>query len=550
MDICSDQTYKDNGIENQIDDVLNRYLFSKQIFTTESILKGLTNQFVIDKTIDQIKLQPSGKLKLKHIIERYLIKNNISSILTQSDLETVDAILKQSNISLRQLIYLKNNLLESISKDSLINIFKDLLINQPQLDPIIKIYDRLDDQKKINLVDELFGPIETISGQCPLVAIIPSYNNKNTFKNTLKSVFCQNYHNYRVIFIDDQSEHNEIDLIKSFIDDNAYSMKTIIVSQIVRQRQAAGRYIGYHMSYDDEIVLFLDGDDRLMDQNVMDTISTTYNNNNVVLTYGSFVDLLHNKINSIVKGGEEFPPGIIDNKNYRYYRYISCHLRTGYAKLFKNIKLYDLLDTYGQFYHILTDYAEMIPVHEMTTIDKNDLVNPGNKIVKYFEVIKKPLYIYNKDNSLKYLTSYARQNEPDNQYYKQYRIDAAERIRSSKKYKFILKKREKIKPSFSDPTPHTEYYSNIMINYDLDVLIICECESDDRKLLDILHTDKFVYLSGKVVNHSSSMCPIMRASIHQSIQSDDLENIKNSYDCIVRKRNNIQSDQKIIIGMI
>lgn len=546
MNFSLDQINK----ENKIECVLNNYLISKQIFTVESILRGLTNQFVVDETIDQIKMEPDGELRLKNIVEQYLIKNNISSILTRSDLETVDAILKQLNISLRQLVYLKNNLLEYIGKDTLINIFRDICTHRCtynlQIDRLIKIYDKLDNQKKINLIDELFGPIETLSEQYPFVVIIPSYNNKDTFKKTLKSVFCQNYYNYRIIFIDDQSDHNEINLIERFINDHAYSMKTIIVSQIVRQRQAAGRYIGYHMSYDDEIVMFLDGDDRLYDQDVMKTISSMYNLNNVVLTYGSFVDLFNNKIHSMIKGGEEFPTEVIDNKNYRYYRYISCHLRTGYAKLFKNIKLCDLLDNYGQFYHILTDYAEMIPVHEMTTIDniKHNTIN--GRVVKYFDVIKKPLYIYNKDNSLKYMTSYARQNEPDNEYYRQYRIDATKRIRSSKKYKFILKKREIIKPTFSDPSPFMEYYSNIMINYDLDILIIIN-GSDEQKLSNILNTDKYVYLSGRIVNHNVSH-PIVRATTCRSISLNDLEDIKNNYDCIVRKRNN--NNQKIIIGMI
>jgi len=546
MDFCPDQiqTHK----ENKFDSVLSSFLSSKQIFTIESIFRGLTNQFIIDETIDQIKNQPDGSSKLKNIIEHYLIKYNISSVLTKSDLESVDAILKQSNISLRQLVYLKNNLSEYINKDTLIDIFKGARINEG----LIKIYDKLNDQKKINLIDELFNPIETISQQHPLVVIIPSYNNKNTFKKTLKSVFCQNYHNYRIIFIDDRSDCNEINLVESFISDHAYLMKTIIVSQIVRQRQAAGRYIGYHMSYDDEIVLFLDGDDRLYDQDVMKTISSTYMNNNIVATYGSFVDLFNNKIHSTIKGGEEFPAEVIDNKNYRYYRYISCHLRTGFARLFKNIKLSDLLDKNSQFYHIMTDFAEMIPVHEMATVDTddtNDTKNDNNKI-KYFDVIKKPLYIYNKDNSLKYLTSYARQNESDNEYYKQYRIDATERIRSLKKYKFILKKRNKSKPTFSDPSPLVEYYSNIMINYNLDVLIISGSDNN-QKLLDDFCTDNFVYLSGKIVNHNvSTKHPIVRATICQSMTQDYLENIKNNYDCIIRKRCKKRLNQHIVIGLI
>src|SRR3989304_6153185 len=39
----------------------------------------------------------------------------------------------------------------------------------------------------------------------PIVVVIPSYNNKQWYQKNLDSVLTQNYHNFRIIFIDDAS---------------------------------------------------------------------------------------------------------------------------------------------------------------------------------------------------------------------------------------------------------------------------------------------------------------------------------------------------------
>ena len=120
--------------------------------------------------------------------------------------------------------------------------------------------------------------------------------------------------------------------------------RTIILSQCIRQRQCAGRYIAYHMAYDDEIVLFLDGDDKFYTNNVMNIINDMYNSKQIVSTYGSHYYQIENMIEEQLRCCQEFPNDIIENKAYRYYKFISGHLRTGYTKLFKSIKLEHLLD--------------------------------------------------------------------------------------------------------------------------------------------------------------------------------------------------------------
>jgi len=518
--------------------ILNNFISSKQIFTIESIYRALTDLFFIKKSIELIE-RLYGSDELKVLIKSYIDFHRIESVLSANDLLEVSDVLIKSDASIRQMVYLKNCLKSSISKTFLINIFKCYNLEQ-----LIKIYDKLSPNKTIDVVNEIFRPIETLESipEHPIVVIIPSHNNRDTFKCTLDSLFNQTYTNFRLIFIDDNSDIPEIDEVRSYINQLNKNFRTILLSQEIRQRQGAGKYIGYHMAYDDEIVLFVDGDDRLIDCTVMKTVSSIYTTKKIVSTYGCFVDLINNKIQQIIKGTSVYPESIIEKKQYRYYRYIAAHLRTGFAKLFKNIKLVDLLDKNNKFYHLMTDFAEMIPVHEMATPD-----NIHNKL-KYFDVIKKPLYIYNKDNSLKYNTSYARQNEIANEYYKQYRLDAAEKIRSLKKYKFILKQSEIISKNQSNTNNITEYFINVMRNYNLDLLIISN-EHELETKIDVLkgfNTNDCLYLTGKIINHHVQDQMILKAIVTSSIDRNVIDEIKKNYVCMVRNKKQINYDNFVI----
>lgn len=486
-------------------DVIHDYIKDLHVFTINSILRGITHVVDMHEDIENLSIE-FLRLCVTSYINIISMNMSIESKISSDELATVYNELIVNSVSLRQLFSTNYGLMETIDINSALEIF-----HLANLDSLVELYGRINDSTQIDLINDVFRPIESVVDELPMCVVIPSFNNILTLLITAESIYCQNYSNYRVIFIDDLSDdplelETVLNISKNFNQDSRY----LIIKQYVKQRQCAGRYIGYHMAYDDEIILFLDGDDMFYNQETMNIINNTYLNYPVAVTYGSHVDLYQDTIHDILKGNKSFPVDIIKNKMYRFHDFLSAHLRTGYAYLFKNIHITDLLHNDGRFFKIMTDYAEMIPVLEMITPDDmNDYINDNNvnnnnnvnnelgEILPYLKVIKEPVYIYNMDNSLNYKTSFARRDDKDNTYYSNYRRDATEYIRSLTKYGFSLK-RNRIKTSL--------YPLMLMKNYHIDALII-NCDNDIDKIDNVnstiiqnFFTDESLYLTGLILN--------------------------------------------------
>ena len=565
---------------------IDLFIRGHQIFTIDSIMMNLTDLFYIDNDVE-IMIRMFGDKMLRSMIEIYLNINNHVSIVDQSDLIKINNLLKNKNISIRNIFCTHDNKYANFSDPFITKEYLYEILNKNGIPA--NCYNSMASDKMIDLVNDIFRPLETTLNsvldfrEYPMVVIIPSYNNITIFRDTLSSVFNQNYQNYRIIFIDDCSDvvndKLEIDEVRMYINDNNQNSRSLLLSQHIRQRQCAGRYIGYHMAYDDEIVILLDGDDRLYDNNVMKIISHDYKNKHIASSYGSYVDMYDKIIHTKIKGYCEFPKKVIINKLYRSYMYISVHLRTGFAKLFKNIRLLNLLDNNDKFFHITTDVAEMMPIHEMLTPHESEKRNLHDRI-KYFDVIKVPLCIYNRDNSIIYNTSFARRNE-DKNYYKQYRIDALKKIKSEQTYPFILKMTDSnitdsnITNSNITNTDHrscinksdkfdTRYFTDIMLNYGLDMLIIDKTiivsdtlntnniqTSINSDVIKNFNTGACLYLNGKIINRQSDYV-IIKALVGRNITDDEIDIIKCNYHCVIRKSSNHLIDLPVIghISMI
>jgi hypothetical protein len=164
----------------------------------------------------------------------------------------------------------------------------------------------------------------------------------------------------------------------------------------------------------------LDGDDRLSNNNVLTILNKIYLDGALV-SYGSYQFLENNKISNYIYGNEEFPLDILNKRNFREYRWISCHLRSGYAGLFKRIRLLDMLDDNNNFLKCCTDLCEMYSVLEMSSPN----------------IVKCPysLYIYNKDASIKNKNSYYNINK--NNIEKLYREYVNYKIKNTQKYGMV-----------------------------------------------------------------------------------------------------------------
>jgi hypothetical protein len=213
---------------------------------------------------------------------------------------------------------------------------------------------------------------------------------------------------FRIIYLDDWSDDNTYDKVLSIT--NQYYNKIQLIrpklrSDNLRSKQGYARYIGFHLTFDDEILVLLDGDDWLYNQDVLTKLSQIYIKMNVWMTYGSYYiydqetlwvkKSMNVKYNRVLHCTRNYPENIIADQ-YRNHDWICGHLRTGYSKIFKQIHVKDLLSPDGFFLSYSTDFAEMIPCLEMSV----------NCHCHYHCNMLEPMCVYNKYNSMQHSNSY------------------------------------------------------------------------------------------------------------------------------------------------
>ena len=116
------------------------------------------------------------------------------------------------------------------------------------------------------------------NGQPSLVLVIPSRNNEEYVKKNLQSIAIQDYKNYRIIYLDDQSSDNTVELVKKTANQLGLTNRLKLVVMPQRNRQGASRFRAYHMCDDDEILCMLDGDDWLYNKQSLNMVAIRYKN--------------------------------------------------------------------------------------------------------------------------------------------------------------------------------------------------------------------------------------------------------------------------------
>lgn len=215
----------------------------------------------------------------------------------------------------------------------------------------------------------------------PMVVVVPSYNNAQWYRRNLDSICFQNYQNYRVIYIDDCSPDGTGALVAEYVDEYDLHDKVTLIRNARNCGAMANHYRAAWMCADDEIVVHVDGDDWLKHNDVLARVNEEYQNSDVWLTYGQF---------------ERFPdgqkgycrpmqPAVIQWNAYRECDWVTSHLRTFYAGLFKQIKLKDFM-YHGGYFPVTCDMAMFFPLLELAG--------------KHARCISDVLYVYNEQTEL------------------------------------------------------------------------------------------------------------------------------------------------------
>lgn len=138
---------------------------------------------------------------------------------------------------------------------------------------------------------------------------------------------------------------------------------------------------------DDDVIVYVDGDDRLAHPQVLERLAVAYADPKIQLTYGSYRAEPPSRTDP---GCRAYPPQIIRRGAYRHYAALGrgiCfnHLRTFRYRLFRHmVPEVDFMDADGNWMRTSSDTATMIPGLELA----------GPKGHSY---IRDVLYVYTSD---------------------------------------------------------------------------------------------------------------------------------------------------------
>ena len=207
------------------------------------------------------------------------------------------------------------------------------------------------------------------------------YNAERFIGRTIQSIKAQTEQEWKCYITNDLSTDNCLQAAERNI---AGDDRFVIINNKKKQWQSGNYYQVCHLPEidDHDICVELDGDDFFPDENVLTRVKTYYEDENVWMTYGSFV----------FYDGGKFTPGFAKPPvggfaNQRMTAFTTSHLRTWKTALFRKLTMADLTEDNG---------VDFIPYSCDLYFFQNMLEMAGEKHAKFITDVN---YAYN-DNDL------------------------------------------------------------------------------------------------------------------------------------------------------
>lgn len=193
------------------------------------------------------------------------------------------------------------------------------------------------------------------------VILITSYNNEKCALDNLRSVCHQKSSKpYQVICINDCSKDKTKDILNAYVRENHLESFVTLIHNEKRVGALANIYTAiHHYIPDHKVVVSVDGDDALAHDEVLLKLEKVYQNQGIWMTWGQAQNLSDGILRS-----RELPEDVWTKKKLRSSRWVTSHLRTFKAGLFKKIEKSDLLYR-NEFFPMAWDLAIMFPMLEM-----------------------------------------------------------------------------------------------------------------------------------------------------------------------------------------
>lgn len=152
--------------------------------------------------------------------------------------------------------------------------------------------------------------------------IIAMYNVEEWITENIEMLRKQTFQNFNVVVIDDISSDNTVSLVNDAIDGDKRFNFVINTEKKFKTRNVVDG-ITYADASPEDVIILLDGDDRLFDENALQTVADTYKNDDCWMTYGSFV-----RSNGRKKNCKAYQQSVIDTHSYRQNKWLGSHLKT------------------------------------------------------------------------------------------------------------------------------------------------------------------------------------------------------------------------------
>lgn len=182
--------------------------------------------------------------------------------------------------------------------------------------------------------------------------VVCVWNAEKYIKNCIRTLKSQKDEDFQVYIIDDLSTDSTVEVVKSLIkDDKRFNL---IINQ--EKKFKLKNLDELITTFDDEdIVIELDGDDFLLNSNVVGDIRKVYSDKKVWLTNGSFM-----YTNGDPGFSQKCNPNTVRKDVFRF-----SHLRTWKTFLWKSIPKDYLRDDNGEFFKSAADVAYTFSLLEL-----------------------------------------------------------------------------------------------------------------------------------------------------------------------------------------
>ena len=240
---------------------------------------------------------------------------------------------------------------------------------------------------------------------------IDTCNHEGWIERCLNTCLTQKYDNFEVVLVDAVSTDKTFEISKKF---SEKFNKLRVYQNEIRIPQIANFLWLAELSKEKSIILFVDGDDYLPNNKVLQKLNDVYNSGDVWMTYGRYSEFQGDSLpfRDVSFHYHAYPDDVIKNNSFREYKWLASHLRTMKKELVFKIDKNDFKRQDGEWLDTAGDQALMLPALELS----------GHRS----RFIDEVMYIYNvADIKRDGATNEARQ------------VELANYVRSKKKYQKI-----------------------------------------------------------------------------------------------------------------